>query len=140
MDIMLILQIIVLFGGIYLGVKLGGMGVGYAGGLGVIVLAMLGMKVEMSGSYGGWDPNPDSEVLNLLKKVYKEQNGEEGIVQVDHAGLECSVILGKYPHMDVVSFGPTLRSPHTTTERCLIATIEPFWNLLKGALEQIPAK
>lgn len=101
---------------------------------------MAGMKVEMSGSYGGWDPNPDSEVLNLLKKVYKEQNGEEGIVQVDHAGLECSVILGKYPHMDVVSFGPTLRSPHTTTERCLIATIEPFWNLLKGALEQIPAK
>ena len=101
---------------------------------------MAGMKVEMSGSYGGWDPNPDSKVLNLLKKVYKEQNGEEGIVQVDHAGLECSVILGKYPHMDVVSFGPTLRSPHTTTERCLIATIEPFWNLLKGALEQIPAK
>lgn len=101
---------------------------------------MAGMKVEMSGSYGGWDPNPDSEVLNLLKKVYKDQNGEEGIVQVDHAGLECSVILGKYPHMDVVSFGPTLRSPHTTTERCLIATIEPFWNLLKGALEQIPAK
>lgn len=101
---------------------------------------MAGMKVEMSGSYRGWDPNPDSEVLNLLKKVYKEQNGEEGIVQVDHAGLECSVILGKYPHMDVVSFGPTLRSPHTTTERCLIATIEPFWNLLKGALEQIPAK
>ena len=101
---------------------------------------MAGMKVEMSGSYGGWDPNPDSEVLNLLKKVYKEQNGEEGIVQVDHAGLECSVILGKYPHMDVVSFGPTLRSPHTTTERCLIATIEPFWNLLRGALEQIPAK
>ena len=101
---------------------------------------MAGMKVEMSGSYGGWDPNPDSEVLNLLKKVYKEQNGEEGIVQVDHAGLECSVILGKYPHMDVVSFGPTLRSPHTTTERCLIATIEPFWNLLKGALEQIPTK
>ncbi|WP_314826922.1 aminoacyl-histidine dipeptidase [Segatella baroniae] len=101
---------------------------------------MAGMKVEMSGSYGGWDPNPDSEVLNLLKKVYKDQNGEEGIVQVDHAGLECSVILGKYPHIDVVSFGPTLRSPHTTTERCLIATIEPFWNLLKGALEQIPAK
>ena len=101
---------------------------------------MAGRKVEMSGSYGGWDPNPDSEVLNLLKKVYKEQNGEEGIVQVDHAGLECSVILGKYPHMDVVSFGPTLRSPHTTTERCLIATIEPFWNLLKGALEQITAK
>lgn len=101
---------------------------------------MAGMKVVMSGSYGGWDPQPDSEVLNLLKKVYKEQNGEEGVVQVDHAGLECSIILGKYPHMDVVSFGPTLRSPHTPMERCLIATVEPFWNLLKGALEQVAIK
>lgn len=97
---------------------------------------MAGMKVTMSGSYGGWDPNPDSEILNLLKRIYKEQNGEEAVVQVDHAGLECSVILGKYPGMDVVSLGPTLRSPHTTNERCLIATVEPFWQLLKKALEE----
>ena len=97
---------------------------------------MAGMKVTMSGSYGGWDPNPDSEILNLLKRIYKEQNGEEAVVQVDHAGLECSVILGKYPGMDVVSLGPTLRSPHTTNERCLIATVEPFWELLKKALEE----
>lgn len=101
---------------------------------------MAGMKVETSGSYGGWDPNPDSEILNLLKKIYKEQTGKDAVVQADHAGLECSVILGKYPHMDVVSFGPTLRSPHTTGERFEIATAEPFWNLLKQALEEIPAK
>ena len=101
---------------------------------------MAGMKVETSGSYGGWDPNPDSEILNLLKKIYKEQNGEEGIVQVDHAGLECSVILGKYPNLDVVSLGPTLRSPHTTTERCLIPTVEPFWRLLTQALEEVAEK
>jgi len=101
---------------------------------------MAGMKVETSGSYGGWDPNPDSEILNLLLKTYKELFGGAGIVQVDHAGLECSIILGKYPHLDVVSLGPTLRSPHTTTERCLIETVEPFWNLLKKALEVIPEK
>ena len=101
---------------------------------------MAGMKVEPAGSYGGWDPNPDSEILNLLLRVYKELNGEDGIVQVDHAGLECSVILGKYPHLDVVSLGPTLRSPHTTTERALWATTEPFWALLKKALEEIPVK
>lgn len=101
---------------------------------------MAGMKVETAGSYGGWDPNPDSEILNLLLRVYKELNGEDGIVQVDHAGLECSVILGKYPHLDVVSLGPTLRSPHTTTERALWATTEPFWALLKKALEEIPVK
>ena len=101
---------------------------------------MAGMKVETAGSYGGWDPNPDSEVLHLLLKEYKELFGEDGIIQVDHAGLECSVILGKYPHLDVVSLGPTMKSPHTTTERALIATVEPFWQLLKKTLEDVPAK
>ena len=101
---------------------------------------MAGMKVETAGSYGGWDPNPDSEILHLLLKEYKELFGAEGIIQVDHAGLECSVILGKYPHLDVVSLGPTMKSPHTTTERCLIPTIEPFWQLLQKTLEDIPVK
>ena len=102
--------------------------------------SMAGMKVETAGSYGGWDPNPDSEVLHLLLKEYKELFGEDGIIQVDHAGLECSVILGKYPWLDVVSLGPTMKSPHTTTERALIATVEPFWQLLKKTLEDVPAK
>ena len=98
---------------------------------------MAGMKVELSGSYSGWDPNLDSEILNLLKKNYRELFGEEATEQADHAGLECSVILGKYPHLDVVSLGPTLRSPHTTSERCLIPTIEPFWQLLKKTMETV---
>ncbi len=101
---------------------------------------MAGMKVETAGSYGGWDPNPESEILHLLLKVYKELNQEDGIIQVDHAGLECSVILGKYPHLDVVSLGPTMKSPHTTTERALIKTVAPFWELLKKTLEEIPVK
>ena len=101
---------------------------------------MAGMKVETSGSYGGWDPNPDSEILTLLKRLYKEQTGKESVVQVVHAGLECSVILGKYPNLDVVSLGPTLRSPHTTTERCYIPTVEPFWQLLVAALAEVPEK
>ena len=101
---------------------------------------MAGMRVETAGSYGGWDPNPDSEILHLLLKEYKELFGEDGISQVDHAGLECSVILGKYPHLDVVSLGPTMRSPHTTTERALIATVEPFWQLLKKTLADVPEK
>ena len=102
--------------------------------------SMAGMKVETAGSYGGWDPNPDSEILHLLLKEYKELFGEDGIIQVDHAGLECSVILGKYPWLDVVSLGPTMKSPHTTTERALIATVEPFWTLLKKTLEDVPEK
>ena len=101
---------------------------------------MAGMKVEATGDYAGWDPNPDSEILGLLLKEYKELFGKDGVVQVVHAGLECSVILGKYPHLDVVSLGPTLESPHTTTERALIGTVEPFWQLLKKTLADIPEK
>lgn len=101
---------------------------------------MAGMKVETTGDYAGWDPNPDSEILGLLLKEYKELFGKDGVVQVVHAGLECSVILGKYPHLDVVSLGPTLESPHTTTERALIGTVEPFWQLLKKTLADIPEK
>ena len=101
---------------------------------------MAGMKVTTAGSYGGWDPNPDSEILHKLLKTYKELFHEDAIVQVDHAGLECSIILGKYPNLDVVSLGPTIRSPHTTTERCLIGTIAPFWELMKKVLEEVPAK
>ena len=89
------------------------------------------MKTVFSGSYGGWDPNTDSEILKLLEKNYLELFGHEAVEQVDHAGLECSIILGKYPNMDVVSLGPTIRSPHTTNERCLIETVEPFCNCLR---------
>jgi dipeptidase D len=104
------------------------------------VFNMAGMKVDTAGSYGGWDPNPESEVLHLLLRQYKQLFGEDGIIQVDHAGLECSVILGKYPHLDVVSLGPTMKSPHTTSERALIATVEPFWQLLTKTLQNVPEK
>ena len=101
---------------------------------------MVGMKTTFSKSYGGWDPNVNSEILKLLEKNYRELFGSEAVEQVDHAGLECSIILGKYPNMDVVSLGPTIRSPHTTNERCLISTVEPFWELLKRTFETVPVK
>ena len=101
---------------------------------------MAGMKVEFSGAYGGWNPNPKSDILEHVLKVYKEQNGKDGVVQAVHAGLECSIILGKYPHLDVVSFGPTLLSPHTANERCQISCVAPFWNLMKQLLAEIPTK
>ena len=102
--------------------------------------SMAGMKIETAGSYGGWDPNPDSEIMKLMVDLYKRMFNKDGIVQVVHAGLECSVILGKYPHLDVVSIGPTMKSPHTATERVYIPTIAPFWELLAKTLEDIPAK
>ena len=66
--------------------------------------------------------------------------GKEALVQVDHAGLECSVILGKYPGLDVVSLGPTLRSPHTTSERCYVPSVEEFYSFIIKVIENIPEK
>lgn len=102
--------------------------------------SMAGMKVEFSGEYGGWDPNPDSELIEEMRRIYNELFGNEPTVEVVHAGLECSVILSKYPGLDICSFGPTLRSPHTANERCLWATVPKFWDLLVKTLEEIPAK
>jgi len=99
---------------------------------------LAGFEISTDGSYCGWDPNPKSGLLAMLTRVYKEMTGEEAHVVVDHAGLECSIILGKYPDLDVVSFGPTLRSPHTTIERCLIETVAPYWEFVKKALAEVP--
>lgn len=101
---------------------------------------LAGFEISTDGSYCGWDPNPKSGLLAMLTRVYKEMTGEEAHVVVDHAGLECSIILGKYPDLDVVSFGPTLRSPHTTIERCLIPTVEPYWEFVKKALVEVPER
>lgn len=101
---------------------------------------MAGMKVEFSGAYGGWDPNTDSELIKVMRNIYKNLFNEEPTVQVVHAGLECSIILSKYPGLDICSFGPTLLSPHTPTERAQWPSTTKFWDLLVKTLEEIPAK
>lgn len=102
--------------------------------------SMAGMKVEYGGQYGAWQPNFDSPITATMVKVYKELFHEEASVEVCHAGLECSIIGGVYPKMDLVSFGPTLRSPHTPDERCHIPSVEKFWIFLKALLKEIPVK
>lgn len=101
---------------------------------------MAGMKVEFSGAYSGWDPNTDSELIKVMRNIYKNLFNEEPTVQVVHAGLECSIILSKYPGLDICSFGPTLLSPHTPTERAHWPSTTKFWDLLVKTLEEIPAK
>ena len=101
---------------------------------------MAGMKVEFSGAYGGWDPNTDSELIKVMRNIYKNLFNEEPTVQVVHAGLECSIIQSKYPGLDICSFGPTLLSPHTPTERAHWPSTTKFWDLLVKTLEEIPAK
>ncbi len=102
--------------------------------------AMAGMKVELSGSYSGWQPNVDSPILHAMVKSYKEQFGVEPAVKVIHAGLECGIIGASCPGLDMISFGPTLRSPHSPDERALIPTVAKFYDFLVATLEQTPEK
>ena len=103
-------------------------------------MAMVGMKIITSGDYFGWNPNPNSPMVALMSKIYKDLFNQDPTVQVCHAGLECSVILGKYPGLDIVSFGPTIRSPHTAGERAHIPSVTKFWQFLVKTLEEIPVK
>lgn len=99
---------------------------------------MAGMKVEFGGQYGAWQPNFDSPIAAQMAALYERLEGKPAKVEVVHAGLECSLIGQVYPKMDLISFGPTLRSPHTPNERCNIPSVGRFWRFLKTLLEEIP--
>ena len=102
--------------------------------------SMAGMKVELSGNYSGWQPHTDSPILQLMKNTYEELYGEVPNIQVIHAGLECGIIGAIYPSLDMISFGPTIRSPHSPDERTYIPSVEKFYNFLVSALEKTPKK
>lgn len=93
--------------------------------------AMAGMKVELTGSYTGWQPNVKSPLLAAIKQVYGRMFDKEPEVRVIHAGLECGILSTNYPNMDMVSFGPTLMSPHSPTERVEIPSVEKFYAFVK---------
>lgn len=99
-----------------------------------------GFEVNLTGEYPGWKPNPDSDILKVVGKVYEKQNGEKAHIAAVHAGLECGIIGSHYPKMDMVSFGPTIRGAHSPDERASISSVQKFWNLLLGILEDIPSK
>ena len=99
---------------------------------------MAGMKVEYSGQYGAWQPNFDSPIAAQMAALYERLEGKPAKVEVVHAGLECSLIGQVYPKMDLISFGPTLRSPHTPNERCNIRSVGRFWRFLQTLLAEIP--
>ncbi len=103
-------------------------------------LALGGARVEHSDGYPGWSPNPDSEILNITTGVYAGLFGQEPVVRAIHAGLECGLILEKYPGLDMLSFGPTIKGAHTPSERINIHTTEKFWKLLLEVLGRIPEK
>jgi len=100
------------------------------------LFALSGTSVEISGQYPSWSPNPDSPLLALCQTVFRREFGAESSVKVIHAGLECGIIGAKYPDMDMVSFGPTIRGAHAPGESVEISSVERCWHLLKAILAQ----
>jgi dipeptidase D len=94
-------------------------------------------KVERSGGYPGWTPNPSSKLLALAQQVYRKGFGGEAAIQIIHAGLECGIIGAKYPGMDIISFGPTIKGAHAPGERVEIETVAHCWTLVKAIIEAL---
>ena len=101
-------------------------------------LTLAGAKIEHTDGYPGWAPNPNSEILDVAVASYKRLFGKDPVVRSIHAGLECGLFLEKYPGMDMISFGPTLRDVHSPDERINIETVEKFWRHLIDILKNIP--
>ncbi len=101
---------------------------------------LAGAKVELVGGYPGWKPNLDSPILKQMTKVYEDKFGKTPKVMIIHAGLECGIISTHYSHLDMISFGPTIKFPHSPDEKVNIATVQKFWDYLLATLENIPVK
>lgn len=102
--------------------------------------SLAGFDVEFSGSYPGWTPNANSEILEVLKRIYIEQHQEEPKVVACHAGLECGILGKNYPDMDMISFGPTILGAHSPAERVSISSVQKYWEFVKQILKEIPKK
>ncbi|WP_075591248.1 aminoacyl-histidine dipeptidase [Labilibacter marinus] len=101
---------------------------------------LAGAEVEFSGQYPGWKPNPDSEILTVMKDVYNKSYGKIPEIKGIHAGLECGILGAVYPNWDMISFGPTIRFPHSPDEKVNIETVAKFWDFLAETLKNVPAK
>ncbi|NOY36787.1 MAG: aminoacyl-histidine dipeptidase [Chlorobi bacterium] len=99
-----------------------------------------GAEVQFEGEYPGWKPNPDSLILKEMKEIYNNKFGKIPEIRAIHAGLECGLLGGAYPGLDMISFGPTIRFPHSPDEKVNIPTVQKFWDFLVETLEHIPEK
>ena len=94
-------------------------------------------NINHDGEYPGWTPNPNSPVLKLFKSVYQEKFGVEPPIKAIHAGLECGILAINYPDMDMISFGPTIRDPHSPDEKVHIKSVGKYWDFLVAALAKM---
>lgn len=99
---------------------------------------LIGAEVHFDGSYPGWAPNPDSQVVDMMANLYREMFNSEPLVNACHAGLECGIIGEHYPELDMVSFGPNIHGAHSPDERTQISSVQKYWKFLMEALKRIP--
>lgn len=99
-----------------------------------------GAKVEFVGGYPGWKPNMNSAILKEAREVYNKKFGKIPEIKAIHAGLECGLLAGVYPNLDMISFGPTIRYPHSPDEEVHIASVQKFWDFLTEILKNAPQK
>ncbi len=104
------------------------------------VFGLAGANVVFEGDYPGWKPNMDSAILKEMQEVYNNLYGKIPEIKAIHAGLECGLLGGVYPNWDMISFGPTIRYPHSPDEKVNIATVQKFWDYLLETLKHIPKK
>ena len=104
------------------------------------VFELAGAEVVLSGAYDGWNPDMDSPILAAMVASYERLFGRRPAVTAIHAGLECGIIRTNYPHLDMISFGPTICYPHSPDEKVSIPSVERFWNYLLETLRSAPEK
>lgn len=105
-----------------------------------VLATQAGAAVEISGHCPGWQPDPVSSMTSLVQTTYQTLFGTVPNIMVLHAGLECGLFKYKYPQMDMVSIGPTIKAPHSTCEQVHIGSVEKYWLLLKALLKATPEK
>jgi len=98
----------------------------------------MGCEVVQNGDYPGWQPNPNSAILNIMKDLYVKSFNEEPQVKACHAGLECGILGEHLPGVDMISFGPNIRAPHSPDEKVQISSVQKFWGFLLDTLKEIP--
>jgi len=104
------------------------------------VFQLIDAKVDLEGGYPGWKPNINSPILKTMSKVYNEMFGKVPEIKAIHAGLECGILGGVYPNLDMISFGPTIRYPHSPDEKVLIDSVVKFFDFLTVTLKNVPLK
>jgi dipeptidase D len=104
------------------------------------LFSMSGSSIDFTGSYPGWKPDLDSPIMKTMKGVYQRMYRKEPEIKAVHAGLECGIIGGVFPGLDMISFGPTIRHPHSPDEKVHIESVGKFWDYLTETLKSIPEK